>query len=317
MKLIIQIPCFNEEDSLPITIKELPQSIEGIDTLEYLIIDDGSTDNTVKVARDCGVHHIVSHNRNRGLSKAFTTGLRACLERGADIIVNTDADNQYCAADIVKLVRPIMEKRADIVIGSRLIDKIESFSRVKKFLEKAGSYFVRILSGIRVSDAPSGFRALSRDAAFQINVFNKYTYTLETIIQAGQKDLLILDVPVGVNEKLRSSRLVKSIPRYIYRSVLTILRIFIIYRPLRFFGAISFLFLLIGAALGFRYLYFYIIGEGAGHIQSLIFMLVLLFAGFILLVMGIVGDSISVNRKILEDIQYDIRRSVSGRDLKE
>jgi glycosyltransferase involved in cell wall biosynthesis len=315
LKLIIQIPCYNEAQTLPITLKDLPKQIDGIDIIETLIIDDGSTDDTVKIAKQYGVNHIVRHTKNFGLAKAFMTGIHSSLSFGADIIVNTDADNQYNGEDIKKLVEPILKGQTEIVVGARPINNIESFSAIKKVLQKIGSWAVRLLSGTNIPDAPSGFRAFSRDAAFQLNVFNKYTYTLETLIQAGIKDIPIVSVPIRVNKELRPSKLIKSIPRYINRSVITIMRIFIIYKPLRFFGFISLLSILLGFILGVRYLYFFSIGNGSGHIQSLIIMMVLLILGFLLMVIGFLGDAISVNRKILEDIQHNMRKiSTDKRD---
>lgn len=294
--------------TLPIALADLPKHIDGIDSIEILIIDDGSTDDTVKVARQYGVNNIVKHTKNFGLAKAFMTGIYASLKLGADIIVNTDADNQYNGEDIKKLVEPILNGQAEMVIGARPINNIESFSAIKKVLQKIGSWAVRLLSGTNIPDAPSGFRAFSRDAALQINVFNKYTYTLETLIQAGIKDIPIVSVPIRVNKELRPSKLVKSIPRYINRSIITIIRIFIIYKPLRFFGSVSMISMLLGLVLGVRYLYFYSIGNGSGHIQSLIIMTVLIIFGFLLMVIGLLGDAISVNRKILEDIQHNTRK---------
>lgn len=265
MKLIIQIPCLNEAKTLGIALAELPRSVPGIDKVEILIVDDGSTDDTVAVARAAGVDHIVRHPANFGLARAFMTGLDTSLKLGADIIVNTDADNQYCAADIPALVAPILEGRAEYVIGTRPIARIEHFSPVKKFLQKLGSYVVRRISGTQVEDAPSGFRALSRDAAMRMNVFNRYTYTLETIIQAGYKNIPILCVPVRVNADLRPSRLVKSVPRYIQRSIFTMIRIFVVYRPFKFFFSIGTVFFLVGFLLGCRFLWHWLAGGGAGN----------------------------------------------------
>ena len=235
MKLIIQIPCYNEEATLAIALAELPRRIDGFTKVEWLIIDDGSSDATRRVAEENGVDHIVGFTRNQGLAKAFMLGLDACIQRGADVIVNTDADNQYRALDIPKLVAPILEGKADMVIGERPISKIEHFSPIKKLLQRFGSRVVRMASSADVADAPSGFRAISRETAMKLNVFNEYTYTLETIIQAGKKDMAVCSVPVGVNEDLRPSRLVKSIPSYIKRSIVTIIRIFVVYKPFRFF----------------------------------------------------------------------------------
>ncbi len=313
MKLIIQIPCFNEAKTLRIALDALPRQIPGVDTIETLIINDGSTDETVDVARAWGVNHVISHPRNMGLAKAFMTGLHACLERGADVIVNTDADNQYNADDMGLLVRPIINGDADLVIGTRPIASIEHFSPVKKTLQKLGSWVVRTVSGVPVKDAPSGFRAISRSAAMSLNVFNKYTYTLETIIQAGQSGLRVVDSPVRVNEDLRPSRLVKSIRSYIQRSIITIIRIFVAYRPLPFFLTIGLLFALAGTVIGVRFLVFYLTGSGGGHVQSLILAAALLLTGIQTVSLGVLGDIISVNRMLLEDIQSELRRNRFGR----
>ena len=262
MKLIIQIPCYNEAETLSITLSALPRQVPGFDTVEWLVIDDGSRDGTVKIAKENGVDHIVCHTRNKGLARAFMAGLEACLIDGADVIVNTDADNQYNADDIPALVAPILEGKADIVVGARPIDAIEHFSPGKKLLQKLGSWMVRIVSHTDIPDAPSGFRAISRDAAQRLMVFNDYTYTLETIIQAGQKNMAIMSVPVRVNEDLRPSRLVKSIPAYIQRSIVTTVRIFIIYRPFRFFGSVCLVLCGAGLLIWLRFLYFYFTGQG-------------------------------------------------------
>lgn len=303
-KLIIQIPCYNEESTLGITLSGLPREIPGIDVVEWLIIDDGSTDGTVEVARAHGVDHIILLPRNQGLARGFMAGLEACLQAGADIIVNTDADNQYCADDIGELIKPILSGSAEIVVGTRPIDDIEHFSLVKKCLQKLGSWAVRLASKTDIPDAPSGFRAMSREAAMRINVFDEYTYTLETIIQAGQKSMAITSVPVRTNENLRPSRLVKGIPSYIKRSVFTIIRIFMTYRSFRFFaipGVISFI---LGIFLGMRFLFFYFIGQGSGHIQSVILAALLSGTGFFLCITGLLADLISVNRKLLEEIKW-------------
>ncbi len=309
MKLIIQIPCLNEAKTLGIALAVLPRSVPGIDKVEILIVDDGSTDDTVAVARAAGVDHIVRHPANFGLARAFMTGLDASLKLGADIIVNTDADNQYCAADIPALVAPILEGRAEYVIGTRPIARIEHFSPVKKFLQKLGSYVVRRISGTQVEDAPSGFRALSRDAAMRMNVFNRYTYTLETIIQAGYKNIPILCVPVRVNADLRPSRLVKSVPRYIQRSIFTMIRIFVVYRPFKFFFSIGTVFFLVGFLLGCRFLWHWLAGGGRGMTQSLILAAVLMLMGTVFSMMAFIADLLSVNRQLLEDIQYRQRRN--------
>ncbi len=308
MKLIIQIPCLNEAATLATALAELPREVEGVDTVEWLIIDDGSTDETVAVARAAGADHVVSHMHNRGLAVAFKTGLDTCLRLGADIIVNTDADNQYCAGDIPALVAPVLAGEADIVIGARPIDGIDHFSPIKKLLQRLGSWAVRVASKTDIPDAPSGFRAMSRDAAMHLNVFNNYTYTLETIIQAGQKGMAITSVPVRVNEDLRPSRLVKSIPSYVRRSMLTIIRIFMTYKPMKFFMVPGLIAIGMGLLLGVRYLFFVIIGEGGGHVQSLILVAVLLLVGFQFALFGLIAELFGVNRKMLEDNQYRLRR---------
>ncbi len=301
MKLIIQIPCFNEESSLPITLSELPKTLPDFDTVEWLVIDDGSTDNTVEAANKHGVHHIVRHIHNQGLAKAFMTGLDACLSLGADVIVNTDADNQYQASDIGRLVEPILNRRAEIVIGARPIGDTEHFSILKKLLERLGSWVVRIVSGTDVEDAPSGFRAFSRAAAKRLMVFNDYTYTLETIIQAGQKNIPICSIPIGTNEDLRPSRLVRNVPSYITQSFMTIVRIFVVYRPFRFFMTFGSIILLIGILIGVRFLWFSLAGQGGGHVQSLILASVLLGMGFQTMLIAFIADLLAANRKLLEE----------------
>lgn len=307
MKLVIQIPCYNEEKALPITLKDLPKEIEGIDEIEVLIIDDGSKDNTVEVAKSLGVKHVVNMPHNCGLAKAFVAGLQKSLEIGADIIVNTDADNQYCANDIEKLVKPILAGDADIVIGTRPVSKIEHFSPLKKILQKLGSCVMRLISSTEVEDAPSGFRAFSRNSALQLNVFDNYTYTLETIIQARAKGLILKCVPINVNADLRKSKLVKSMFDYIIRSVFTMIRMFIIYRPFRFFAIIAGLFLTLGTILGLRFLYYYIFSSGNGHIQSLILSAILIITGVQIAVIAVLSELMSINRKLLEDIQKRIK----------
>lgn len=307
MKLVIQIPCYNEEKALPITLKDLPKKIEGIDEIEVLIIDDGSKDNTVEVAKSLGVKHVVNMPHNYGLAKAFVAGLQKSLEIGADIIVNTDADNQYCANDIEKLVKPILAGDADIVIGTRPVSKIEHFSPLKKLLQKLGSCVMRLISSTEVEDAPSGFRAFSRNSALQLNVFDNYTYTLETIIQARAKGLILKCVPINVNADLRKSKLVKSMFDYIIRSVFTMIRMFIIYRPFRFFAIIAGLFLTLGTILGLRFLYYYVFSSGNGHIQSLILSAILIITGVQIAVIAVLSELMSINRKLLEDIQKRIK----------
>ncbi len=308
MKLIIQIPCYNEEENLMSALDALPKTVPGIDEIEYLIINDGSKDNTVQVARDWGVDHIVSFRRNRGLAFGFMAGIDAALRAGADIIVNTDADNQYCAEDIEKIVAPIVEGKADYVIGERPIDETEHFSKMKKRLQHIGSWTVRVASGTDVPDAPSGFRAISREAALHMNVINNYTYTLETIIQAGHNRTAITNVKVRTNPETRPSRLFKSIPAYIKRSSATIIRAFMMYKPLKFFFVLGSIFLLGAFALGIRYIVYMCLGEGAGHVQSLILTAILALMGFMAVLIGLLGDVIAANRKIIEDIQYHVRR---------
>ncbi|MBN2545873.1 MAG: glycosyltransferase [Spirochaetes bacterium] len=308
MKLIIQIPCYNEEKTLHITLKALPRKVKGFDKVEWLIINDGSRDNTVKVAKENGVDHIVSFTKNQGLARGFMAGLDACLKLGADVIVNTDADNQYNANDISVIVKPILEKKADIVIGERPIKNIKHFSPIKKILQKLGSLTVRMASHTKIADAPSGFRAITKDAALKLNVFNNYTYTLETIIQAGLKNMAIISVPIHVNEDLRPSRLVKSIVSYIKRSIITIFRIFIVYKPFKFFMTIGSIFFITGLLIGVRFLYFFFTTGGQGHIQSLILSSILLLMGVQIGIMAFIGDLLSVNRCLIEDVQYRLRK---------
>ncbi len=313
MKLIIQIPCYNEAGTLEVTLRDLPRTVPGFGAVEWLVIDDGSTDRTAQVAEENGVDYVVRHTRNQGLARAFMTGLEACLELGADVIVNTDADNQYFAGDIPALTSPILEGSADIVVGARPIGTISHFSPGKKLLQKLGSWVVRVISRTTIPDAPSGFRAISSEAAKRLVVFSDYTYTLETIIQAGQKNMAIVAVPVRVNEDLRPSRLLKSIPSYIKRSIATMVRIFVIYRPFRFFATISALMLAGGMALGVRFLYFYLTGDGEGHIQSVILAAALLGMGFQTLLVAFLADLLAANRKLLEEVRYMVKRSAYGK----
>lgn len=308
MKLIIQIPCYNEEATLHIALQDLPKKIEGIDEIEYLIINDGSKDRTVEVARRWGVNYVVNFKRNKGLAYGFLAGIDACLRNGADIIVNTDADNQYVAADIEKLVRPILEGKTDIVIGERPIDETEHFSPLKKKLQHFGSYVVRVASKSDIPDAPSGFRAYSRDAAMRLNVINEYTYTLETIVQAGRSKIAMTSVPIRTNPELRKSRLFHSMFGYVKKSMVTILRAFMMYKPLKFFSIIGVIVFLLGAVIGIRFLVFFFSGSGNGHVQSLILASTLMLLGFQTIIVGLQADLIAANRKILEDIQYRVKR---------
>lgn len=317
MKLIIQIPCYNEAETIAVTLGDLPRQVPGFDTVEWLIINDGSTDETADVARANGADHILSFRRNQGLARIFMAGLDACLKLGADVIVNTDADNQYDARDIPRLVQPILDKRADVVVGARPISEIAHFPFVKKQLQKLGSWVVRMASRTDIPDAPSGFRAVSRDAAMRLNVFNDYTYTLETIIQAGQKNMAIVSIPVRVNEDLRPSRLVKSIPSYLLKSIITIIRIVVVYKPFRFFMALGILIFAVGFVIGLRYLYYYIFTlDASGHIQSLILASILLGMGFQTMVLAFLADLLAVNRRLMEEIQYRMRKEESHNDKK-
>jgi len=309
MKLIIQIPCLNEEESLPATLADLPRHVAGFDTVEWLVIDDGSSDDTVRVARECGVEHIVRHTHNRGLARAFTTGIDACLARGADVIVNTDADNQYDARDIATLVAPITEHSAQFVIGARPIATIEHFSPTKKLLQGLGTWVVRFTSGTEVRDAPSGFRALSREAAQRLNVFDSYSYTLESVIQAGRLGIRVVSVPIRVNGETRPSRLVRSVPRYVMRSLLTIVRALLVYSPGRVFVALGAVPLFGGSLLAVRWLFLFMGGGERTHVPSLIAAAVLLISGFLLWLCALLGELISINRRLLEDALFRLRQA--------
>lgn len=308
MKLIIQIPCYNEAETLEIALNDLPKHIQGVDEIEYLIINDGSADNTVEVAKNWGVHYVVNFKQNKGLAKGFMAGLDGCLRNGADIIVNTDADNQYCGDDIEKLIEPILAGKADMVIGARPIDETEHFSFVKKKLQHFGSWVVRKASNTDIPDAPSGFRAFSREAAMRMNVVNDYTYTLETIVQAGREKMAITSVPVRTNGELRPSRLFNSIWGYVKKSMLTILRAYMMYKPLKSFTYLAAAPTTIGLLIGFRFLYFMANGSAGGHVQSLILGCTLIIIGFLTLMIGLVADVIAANRKLLQDTQYHARR---------
>ena len=312
MKLIIQIPCYNEAETLKIALDALPRIIEGIDTIEYLIVNDGSRDSTVQVAKDWGIDYVVNFKQNKGLARGFLAGIDACLKNGADIIVNTDADNQYCAEDIKKLIEPILKGQFDIVIGERPIDKTQHFSFVKKRLQHWGSWVVRKASHTNIPDAPSGFRAYSREAALQLNVVNEYTYTLETIIQAGREKIAMTSVPVHTNEELRRSRLFHSMSGYVRRSTGTIVRAFMMYKPLRFFVVTGLIPFFTGVCLGGRFLIYYFMGVGGGHIQSLILAAVLLMIGWQTIMIGLQAYLIAANRKLLQDIQFRVKKMELG-----
>lgn len=307
-KLIIQIPCFNEELTLPQTLAELPKKIKGVDVIEVLIIDDGSRDRTIEVAKENGVHHVIKLTNNKGLAEGFMAGLDACLKLGADIIVNTDADNQYNSDDIEKLIQPVLNGSADMVVGARPIDNIEHFSPLKKKLQGLGSWVVRQISGTDVPDTTSGFRAFSREAALRLNVVSGFTYTLETIIQAGKKNIAVTHIPIRTNEKTRESRLFKSMSAYIRRSLNTMLRIYTMYQPLKMFVAIGGVLLILAMLISTRYMYFYFIGEGQGHVQSLILVAILFISGFQILVLGLLADIISANRKLIENVLYRVKK---------
>lgn len=309
MKVIIQIPCFNEAETLPETIAALPRHLPGVDQVEVLVIDDGSEDNTVAVAQDCGVDHIVSLPQHLGLGGAFAAGLEACLQRGADIIVNTDADNQYNAQDICALIEPILTGQADIVIGDRGVDKLSLFPPAKRWLQRLGSWVVARAAGLHTPDATSGFRALSREAALRTIVLSGYSYTLESLIHAGARGMAVKYVPVRTNPPRRPSRLMRGgTVEYLIQSIATIARTYTMFRPLRVFTWAAIAFLLLGFGLGVRYLYFFFTGQGAGHIQSVILTAVLLIAGVQLLLIGLVADLLGFNRQILEETLYRLRR---------
>ena len=317
MKLIIQIPCYNEAETLEVALNDLPKHIDGIDEIEYLIINDGSKDNTVEVARNWGVHHIVNFKQNQGLAKGFLAGLDGCLRCGADIIVNIDADDQYKGADIETIVRPILNGEADIVIGARPIDETAHFSYIKKKLQHLGSWAVRRASKTNTPDAPSGFRALSREAAMRLNVVNDYTYTLETIVQAGRENIPMMSVPIRTNAELRPSRLFKSIWGYVKKSMLTILRAYVMYKPLKAFTFLCIPFVTVGVAIGIRFLYYMSKGLSGGHVQSLILGCTLIIIGFLIFVIGVLADTIAANRRILQDVQFHVKSIEYGRDSKD
>ncbi|WP_020160940.1 MULTISPECIES: glycosyltransferase family 2 protein [Methylobacter] len=312
MKLIVQIPCYNEEHTLPGTIADIPRQIDGIDQVELMIIDDGSTDRTVEAAAELGIDHIIINKKNLGLARTFRKGLDECLKRGADIIVNTDGDNQYYGGDIPKLVEPIVQAKADIVVGDRQTSTIPHFSPFKKLLQRVGSATVRRLSGTDVTDTVSGFRAFSREAAIRINIVSPFSYTIENIIQAGKKHMAIASVPIRTNPKTRESRLFKSIPKFIERQLSSMLRMYLMYQPLRFFAYIAIALTFIGLIPITRFLIYYFMGDGSGHIQSLILGSVLLLIGFVTFVMAILADLINFNRQLLEMTLEKVRRIELG-----
>ncbi len=322
MKLIIQIPCFNEAQVLTQTIHSLPDYLPGVDEIEYLIVDDGSSDETIRVAQEAGVHHIVRLPAHLGLAAAFMAGLEASVKLGADVIVNTDADNQYQAEDIQRLLEPVLAGRAQMVIGDRGVAHLAEFSPTKRILQRLGSWVIAQASGIRTPDATSGFRAITAEAALRTLVLNEYSYTLETLIQAGARHLAVEYVPVRTNPKTRPSRLMRNIPHYLANSGATILRAYTMYRPLRVFSALSAILILLGTAIGLRFVYYYIVntligGQATGHLQSLILAAVLLIVGFQVLLIGLVADLIGFNRKIQEETLYRVRRLELLKDRQE
>jgi glycosyltransferase involved in cell wall biosynthesis len=309
LKLIIQIPCYNEAETLPITVSSLPHQLLGIDTIEFLVIDDGSTDQTAEVATSLKVHHIIRLPKHSGLAAGFVVGLETALKAGADIIVNTDADNQYNSQDIQNLIDPILSGQAEMVIGDRGVATNQDFSRTKRLLQRMGSWVVTQASGVSTPDATSGFRAINREAALRTLVLSEYSYTLETLIQAGANRTSIVYVPVRTNPQTRPSRLMRNIPEYLKYSSSTIMRAYTMYRPLRVFSIMGSAVILFGIILGLRYIYFLVTQQGAGNIQSLILAAILMIVGFQIFLIGLVADLIGFNRKILEEILYRIRKS--------
>tara|TARA_Y100000780_G_scaffold232556_1_gene266133 strand:+ start:25007 stop:25993 length:987 start_codon:yes stop_codon:yes gene_type:complete len=308
VKLIVQIPCYNEEHTLPETFNDIPREIEGVDTVEIMIIDDGSTDRTIEVAKSLGVDHIIRNKNNRGLARTFRKGIDECLKLGADIIVNTDGDNQYAGWDIPKLIKPILEEKADVVVGDRKTQDINHFSPLKKLLQRLGSYVVKKVSGVQVPDAVSGFRAYSREAALQLNIISPFSYTIEALIQSGKKHMAVTHVPVETNAKTRESRLFTSIPKFIERQLTTIVRMYTMYQPLRVFVLLGALITLIGLIPIVRFLIFYMMGDGNGHLQSLILGGVLTLLGIITFLIAILADLINFNRQLIEQTLEKVRR---------
>jgi glycosyltransferase involved in cell wall biosynthesis len=312
VKLIIQIPCYNEEATLPATMHDLPRRLPGVDEIEILVIDDGSGDNTSEVARELGVDHVVRMKQNQGLAYAFMAGLDAALQAGADIIVNTDADNQYRGEDVRRLIQPLLEGKADIAVGDRGVATLEHFSPLKRRLQSWGSWVVERAAGISIPDATSGFRAFTREAAMRLTVLSSYTYTLETLIQAGARRMAVTYVPIRTNPQVRQSRLIQSIPSFLVISAVTILRFYAMYRPLRLFLSLGAVLIAGGVALGIRFLYYFITGPGIGKVQSLILAAILTIVGFQVCLIGLMADLVRLNRKMLEEAVYRVRRMELG-----
>jgi len=308
IKVVIQIPCLNEAKTLPTTLEAIPRAIDGVDRIEFLVIDNGSTDGTAEVAKSLGVHHVVRFVRNRGLAAAFRAGLETALSLGADIIVNTDADNQYAGQDITKLVEPIVAGRAELTIGDRGVAKLPNFPPMKRLLQRLGSWVVGKASMLTTPDATSGFRAMTRDVALRTLVHSDYSYTLETLIQAGSRGSAVEFVPIAVNSQMRASRLMKSIPHYIRKSTVTIVRSYAMYRPLRVFTTVGLLLIFLGMVPGVRFLYLFLFVERTGHVQSLILTAILTIVGFQVLLIGLLADLVSANRRIQEDSLYRLKR---------
>jgi glycosyltransferase involved in cell wall biosynthesis len=308
VKAIIQIPCYNEEATLPQTVRDLPRELPGVDEIEILVVDDGSRDQTSKVAEELGVDHIVHLKQNQGLAYAFMTGLDAALEAGADIVVNTDADNQYRGEDIERLIQPLLEGEADITVGDRGVTTLEHFPPIKRHLQRWGSWVVERAAGIEIPDATSGFRAFTREAAMRLTVLSDYTYTLETLIQAGARRMVVAYVPIQTNPSTRESRLIRNIPSFLAVSAVTILRFYAMYRPLRLFLSLGALMIASGVALGIRFLYYFITGPGTGKVQSLILAAIVTIVGFQVCLIGLMADLVRLNRKMLEEAVYRVRR---------
>jgi glycosyltransferase involved in cell wall biosynthesis len=308
VKAIIQIPCYNEEATLPATVHDIPRELPGIDEVELLVIDDGSIDCTAAVAQDLNVDHIIRMKRNQGLAYAFMAGLEAALEAGADIIVNTDADNQYRGEDIERLIQPLLERKADIAVGDRGVATLEHFPPIKRLLQRWGSWVVEKAAGIEIPDATSGFRAFTREAAMRLTVLSGYTYTLETLIQAGARRMAVTYVPIQTNPSTRQSRLIQNVPAFLAISAITILRFYAMYRPLRLFLSLGAVMIAGGVALGIRFLYYFITGPGIGKVQSLILAAILTIIGFQVCLIGLMADLVRLNRKMLEEVVYRVRR---------